>query len=235
MFESIVFVQFVVILFFLIFERIAPARDLPRAPNFYKWLFLVNSFSGVWFGTILYMWANLEVNNFLCENYLVTGGFIFYVIYSFFGYWWHRARHSVKPLWFFIHKFHHSPPRMETTVAFFKHPFEFMANSIVIFFLGWVISAPAEWIALALAIEGVLETYHHSNIRTHKRLRFIGYVFQTPEMHLVHHQRGLHKYNYASFLWDSIFGTILIPDNWNGQQGFASGDKILDQFTLKSS
>jgi hypothetical protein len=44
-------------------------------------------------------------------------------------------------------------------------------------------------------------------------------------LHQLHHQGGLHDYNYADYpLWDMLFGTFRIPRAWDGRCGFGDGD-----------
>lgn len=124
---------------------------------------------------------------------------------------------------------------MQTLVAFFRHPLEIMMNTVYLLLIGkLVFGASIEAIALALAIEGCLETFHHANIRISKKFYWIGYIIQLPHMHLVHHEYGLHKYNYSPFCWDAIFGTVAISHKWNKRLGFADSNNIKKYFLLKN-
>lgn len=230
----IAFIQAIAFSIFIILERLYPARNLPRAKNFAAWFCIVNVFSIVWLRVVFIAWAELPEGLVKMSFPVIYQGFIFYLIYSFCNYWIHRFKHMNPYLWRFIHRFHHSPSKMETMVAFFKHPFEVIFNTACIMFLGWLLSAPLEAVAVALAVEGCLEVFHHSNIKTPRKLRWIGYIIQTPEMHLVHHQYGLHKYNYVAFLWDTVFGTARIPTDWSGKQGFRTSFDIKHHFLLKT-
>ena len=54
--------------------------------------------------------------------------------------------------------------------------------------------------------------------------RWLGFVFQRPESHCVHHQQDLHSYNYSDLpIWDMMFGTFLNPQNFDAKCGFAGG------------
>jgi sterol desaturase/sphingolipid hydroxylase (fatty acid hydroxylase superfamily) len=81
--------------------------------------------------------------------------------------------------------------------------------------------------------EGVIATYHHANINTPKKMRWISLFIQTPEMHLIHHQKGLHRYNYVTFLWDTVFKTARIPKNWDDELGLNLKNGIQDIFLCK--
>jgi sterol desaturase/sphingolipid hydroxylase (fatty acid hydroxylase superfamily) len=51
--------------------------------------------------------------------------------------------------------------------------------------------------------------FQHANLRTP---RWLGYIIQRPESHGIHHERGLHAFNYADLpLWDMVFGTFRNP------------------------
>jgi sterol desaturase/sphingolipid hydroxylase (fatty acid hydroxylase superfamily) len=57
------------------------------------------------------------------------------------------------------------------------------------------------------------EFFYHTNVRTP---HWIGYVFQRPEMHRVHHEFGWHRNNYGDIVWwDMLFGT------YENRRGFA--------------
>jgi sterol desaturase/sphingolipid hydroxylase (fatty acid hydroxylase superfamily) len=43
-------------------------------------------------------------------------------------------------------------------------------------------------------------------------------------MHGIHHQKGVHRFNYATVpLWDMVFGTYRNPVTWDGEVGFYLG------------
>ena len=68
---------------------------------------------------------------------------------------------------------------METRLAFFRHPLEIFANTLYLILIGKLImNVSVEVIMFALAIEGSLEIFHHSNIRLPRYLKFIGYIIQ---------------------------------------------------------
>jgi sterol desaturase/sphingolipid hydroxylase (fatty acid hydroxylase superfamily) len=40
----------------------------------------------------------------------------------------------------------------------------------------------------------------------------------------VHHERGVHAFNYSDLpLWDMVFGTFRNPETWDGEAGFYGG------------
>ena len=51
--------------------------------------------------------------------------------------------------------------------------------------------------------------FQHANIETP---HWVGYIIQRPESHNVHHNAGVHRYNYSDLpLWDMAFGTFRNP------------------------
>lgn len=74
---------------------------------------------------------------------------------------------------------------------------------------------------MVLYITTFLSVFQHANIRTP---RWLGYIVQRPESHSVHHQRGLHAFNYSDLpLFDLMFGTFRNPSAFATKQGFWDG------------
>ena len=155
----------------------------------------------------------------------VAGGLIAYFIATFVFYWWHRWRHEVDALWRLFHQIHHSPQRIEVITSFYKHPGEMVVNSLIGSLLVYTV--------MGLSVEGGMaytactalgEFFYHTNIRTP---RWIGYFFQRPEMHRVHHQYGRHKNNYGDIVWwDMLFGTYENPKEFKATCGFDENNEL---------
>lgn len=157
---------------------------------------------------------------------------VFYAAYSFVNYWWHRARHRNRLLWGYLHAAHHAPTKMHTLVAWFRNPVEILADILVITGVAFLLNSSAEVVIWGMCIEGALELMHHTNIRTPRRLRWLGYFVQLPEMHRVHHRRGTHSGNYATAFWDWPFGTLVF--DWvPARVGLKGG--LLAHFTRSKS
>ncbi|MGB5766953.1 MAG: sterol desaturase family protein, partial [Arenicellales bacterium] len=149
----------------------------------------------------------------------VAGALLAYFIFTFVIYWWHRLRHSSDFIWRYFHQFHHSPKRIQTLTAYYIHPLDmtvtlFISNTIVFVLLGLNFEAAA-WYTL---ITGFAGFFIHANIRVPRQ---VGYVFQTPEMHRLHHKVNHHANNYSDIVWwDMLFGTYLNPHEDIDQCGF---------------
>jgi len=51
--------------------------------------------------------------------------------------------------------------------------------------------------------------------------RWLGFLVQRPESHCIHHQEGVHSFNYADLpLWDMLFGTFRNPVRFAARCGF---------------
>jgi sterol desaturase/sphingolipid hydroxylase (fatty acid hydroxylase superfamily) len=152
------------------------------------------------------------------------GALLAYFVFTFFIYWWHRARHASPLLWRIFHQLHHSPRRIQTLTAYYIHPLDMLVglsiSNIILFPLLGLDFEAAAWYTL---ITGFAGFYIHSNLRVP---RAVGYVFQTPEMHRLHHKSGHHAHNYSDIvLWDWMFGTYLNPTEPIEQCGFEEGDE----------
>jgi sterol desaturase/sphingolipid hydroxylase (fatty acid hydroxylase superfamily) len=75
--------------------------------------------------------------------------------------------------------------------------------------------------AARLAATG--ELFYHSNIKTP---RWVKYFIQTPELHSIHHQLDVHRYNFAGLpLWDRLFGTYRNANQFAERCGFSASQR----------
>ena len=137
-------------------------------------------------------------------------------------YAWHRTMHATPFLWRWFHQMHHSAERVDIWGAFYFSPLDMVGWSLLSSLClvgGFGIGAEAA-IAVGVFIT-FLSMFQHSNIRTP---HWLGYLVVRPESHTLHHQRGVHRYNYCDLpLWDMVFGTFRNPRAWMGQAGFYDG------------
>ena len=152
----------------------------------------------------------------------VGGAFAGFGILSLAIYVWHRLLHRIPFLWRHLHQTHHSAERIDVFGAFLFHPLDLIGLSLVtsvslVLVVG--LTAPA---AVAASLGATFCTmFQHANIRTP---RWLGFVIQRPESHGVHHQRGVHAYNYGDIpIWDMLFGTFRNPREFDGEVGFHDG------------
>lgn len=160
---------------------------------------------------------------------LVAGTLVGVLALELVSYGWHRALHRVPFLWRWFHQMHHSAERMDVFGAFLFHPFDVVGFSLMgSFALVLLVGLSPVAAGLANVIVFAAVVLGHTNIRTP---RWLGYIVQRPENHAVHHQRGLHAYNYADFsIIDMLFGTFRNPEVWQEKAGFYDGgsERVLD-------
>lgn len=208
--------------FFLTLERAAPGRELPRATGWYARAILINlTQAAITFGTNQ-LWIDLLSGASLFHlaklQNPVLQGLIGWLVGTFCFYWWHRLRHEAG-FWLVFHQIHHSPARIEAITAFYKHPVEILSDS--------ALAAAILYPLLGCSLEGALwfnffaaagELFYHANIRTPPWLR---YFIQTPELHSVHHELDVHRFNFADLpIWDRLFGTYRDADTFVAHCGF---------------
>jgi sterol desaturase/sphingolipid hydroxylase (fatty acid hydroxylase superfamily) len=140
-------------------------------------------------------------------------------------YWWHRSLHHFPLLWRW-HQMHHSAERIDIYGAMWFHPLDIacftLVGSVSLVFL---VGVRPEAALIASSAASLLSLFQHANLRTP---RWLGRFIQRPEAHAVHHQRGVHRFNYSDLpLWDMLFGTFRNPvhlSDWTGPQaGFHDG------------
>jgi len=185
-----------------IIERVFVGWELPKVKTWPLRVMLINTFqigivlvAGISWEKWLSSWSILHLSDHVSP---ALGGLIAYFVATFVFYWWHRWRHEFDILWVGFHQIHHSPQRLEVITSFYKHPGEMLVNSILGSLLVYTL--------LGLSIEAGLiytfctalgEFFYHTNIKTP---RWVGFIFQRPEMHRIHHQSGRHKNNYGDIV-----------------------------------
>jgi sterol desaturase/sphingolipid hydroxylase (fatty acid hydroxylase superfamily) len=209
-------------IFFLIIERLKPGRKLPQIKNWYYQAILINLVQLLITLATARLWIEIfgEISLFKISNWQsqILQGLFAWFIGTFFFYWWHRVRH-LKGFWLIFHQIHHSPSRIEAITSFYKHPIEILSDAI----LSALILYPLLGCSMMGAFwyncfAGIGEYLYHSNIKTPKWFR---YFIQTPELHSIHHQFGVHKYNFGDIpIWDRIFGTYKDTTKFAERCGF---------------
>lgn len=224
---NLITIQAIFFLISFLLERIFPNKQWQTQKGFSSMLCFLMSIGAIFAQIMFFGWINIagigiEIN----EDPLIEG-IIFYLIYSLVNYWAHRAKHAMPTAWKYLHKMHHSTSHMDSRVAFYRHPLEMVVNTVILFALGKIIlDVSVNAVAMALVIEGILETFHHANIKLPRWIRPLGYIIQIPEQHIIHHQKGLHKYNYSPLaLWDLIFGTLRFHHSGFNGLGFKDSNK----------
>jgi sterol desaturase/sphingolipid hydroxylase (fatty acid hydroxylase superfamily) len=202
----------VVMISLFVVERLTPGKVQPEVRGWWWRAIFLNAI------VIPVFTLTHELQPWLVEHRLgdalsglppFLAGIIGFVVFQFFHYWWHRARHESDFLWRWVHQVHHSPRRLEVLTAGYAHPLDsisyvIMMPLVTVMLLGLSLEG-AQWAAV---IDSTYTYFIHSNLRSPY---WIGYFIQRPEMHRIHHQYGVHRYNYALPIWDMMFGTHRNP------------------------
>lgn len=229
---------FIVFGFCFILERLIPGWKLPEVPT---WTIRVLGVNFIQLGVVLLAGISWEkwlsaFSVFHLTNFVnpYLGGIIAYFIATFIFYWWHRWRHTVDFLWKHFHQIHHSPQRIEVITSFYKHPLEMTVNSLIGSLLVYTL------LGLNLEAGGIYtlctalgEFFYHTNVKTPQ---WIGYIFQRPEMHRIHHEYNKHTNNYGDIVWwDMLFGTYENPKEFKTSCGFDNEkeQRLIDMIKFK--
>jgi sterol desaturase/sphingolipid hydroxylase (fatty acid hydroxylase superfamily) len=210
---------------FLMLEPLYPGRRLPDSPGWYVRSLAVNFVQLAITLATGELWQRLftggSVLHLAVWRFPLAEGFIGWFIGTFVYYWWHRLRHQ-DGFWRIFHQVHHSPARIEILTSFYKHPVEILANAIL--------SAAILYPLLGCSLLGAVgynffaatgEYFYHANLKTPAWLR---YFIQTPELHSIHHQFGVHAFNYGDIpVWDRLFGTYRDATVFSERCGFPDG------------
>lgn len=199
---------------FVAFEWVKPGTAMPKVRTWPLRVLLINAaqigvvlLAGVSWDRWLAAWSLLHLSPALPP---VAAGAVAYFLSTFVFYWWHRWRHESDTLWRVFHQIHHSAQRLETITSFYKHPGEMIVNSVIGALLVYtLLGLSIEAAAVYTLLTAIGEFFYHANISTP---HWVGYVFQRPEMHRVHHQYQYHRNNYSDITWwDMLFGTYENP------------------------
>ena len=210
---------------FALLELLARARKFPdvrywrlKGAAFAALYFAIATFSPLMWDGLLGQYQVVDASR-LPFAVQVAAGFL---VLQFGVYWWHRTMHSSDRLWQLFHQMHHSAERVDIWGAFYFHPLDMLGWALlgsVALVLGIGLTGEAAFIVAVMAT--FCSMFQHSNIRTPQ---WLGYLVTRPESHSVHHERGIHGFNYGDIpLFDMLFGTFRNPKEWSGEAGFYDG------------
>jgi sterol desaturase/sphingolipid hydroxylase (fatty acid hydroxylase superfamily) len=156
------------------------------------------------------------------------------LVRDFVEYGVHRLLHRVPALWR-IHEVHHSATAMGFAAHLRYHPLETVIYRTLDFLplalFGF--TAPSFFAAHAFALS--IGHLNHANVRL--PWGPFRYVFNSSELHLLHHAKALPGSRAVNFgltfvLWDFLFGTALVPDRDRRDEplGFPDVDRYPDRF-----
>lgn len=223
--DLILYVFFGTFALLAVIDFVAPAY---RFPKMKYWRIYGMAFFAVTF--VVSSYAPFLWDAWLAERTLIdasglglwAGALVAFIMLELSMYVWHRMVHGVDFLWRFLHQVHHSAERIDVWSANIFHPLDIAGFSLFgsLFAVGGIGVAPESALLAVLAVN-LLALWQHANVKTPV---WLGYFIVRPEMHMLHHQRGAHGYNYADLpVIDMIFGTFRNPTKWEGECGFFDG------------
>ena len=229
----------VICIFFglMILEELFPGRPLPQIKYwkirgiiaFIIYFFLSSYLPFIW-------------NEFLAKYQVIDltalgnywGALVALLIYELGVYFWHRSMHKSNLLWRMFHQMHHSAERVDTYGAFYFSPMDtFGFTFLTSLALVWIGGFTPQATIYAIYAATFLAVIQHANIKTPQ---WMGYIFQRPESHSLHHAKGIHAYNYSDLpLFDVILGTFRNPKEFSTETGFYDGasSKIKEMILFK--
>lgn len=193
-------------------ERTAPARDYPPVS---RWrltgllFFVAGATIAISTGALL-AWGLGEVR--LVDTSVLGPAQVpvALLVLTFVQYWMHRAYHASDFLFRWVHQVHHSAERIDVWTSFFAHPSDMVLQSVAIGLVSTLLGLDALAAGALVGASFFINVIQHLNVRTP---RWLGFLVQRPESHNIHHQRGVHAFNYGDLaIWDLAFGTYRNPE-----------------------
>lgn len=221
----------------MLWEWLLPAKPMPQIRGWRARAFVA---FGVYFflsSYVPYLWdpflARYQIFD-LTSLGTIPGALVGLLVFNALLYAWHRSLHASSLLWRMFHQMHHSAERIETAGVFYFSPLDMVGFT----FLGslaltLVVGLSPQAVTLFLFVGMFLAIFQHANVRTPQ---WLGYFVQRPESHALHHQRGVHQYNYSDLpLYDMLFGTFRNPPTNHVTTGFFDGasGRVVDMLLMK--
>jgi sterol desaturase/sphingolipid hydroxylase (fatty acid hydroxylase superfamily) len=124
-------------------------------------------------------------------------------------YWQHRLFHRI-PLFWRLHRMHHSDLEFDVTTGVRFHPAEILLSMLIKMGAVLALGAPAVAVILFEIALNATSMFNHANLRLPPRVDgALRRLLVTPDMHRVHHSvhRREHDSNYGFNLswWDHLF------------------------------
>jgi sterol desaturase/sphingolipid hydroxylase (fatty acid hydroxylase superfamily) len=132
--------------------------------------------------------------------------------FDFTFYWAHRSYH-VLPLFWRLHRVHHSDIHMDSATAFRFHPLDALLDTATAVGAGAIFGLDSSIILFFFFLYLPLLFAQHSNfIFPAWTDKLLGSIFAVPNFHKVHHhqQQEFTDSNYGNLFifWDKLFGTF---------------------------
>ena len=209
------------LLVLILIERLAPlspAWGMTRGSFLRDLKYLVSS--GVTiavvrglFGTLA-LWLGARHQGLLAQTSVVQSVVIFFLVFEFFQYWFHRLSHSGRGaigrfLWK-VHLAHHLPDRVYVVMHGVFHPINALISALLLQSCMLLLGLSPQAVFAAMVIIDLQTMISHFNVDV--RAGWFNYVFIGTELHRYHHSQNIDEAkNFGTVipLWDLVFGTFL--------------------------
>jgi len=153
-------------------------------------------------------------------------GIVAFLALDLLIYWQHRLFHRI-PLFWRLHRMHHSDLGFDTTTGVRFHPVEILLSMLIKMGAVVALGAPAVAVILFEVALNATSLFNHADLRLPLALdRVLRRLVVTPDMHRVHHSvhRHEHDSNYGFNLswWDHLFRSYVAQPQ-DGHDGMRIG------------
>ena len=141
----------------------------------------------------------------------LLAGLVSFVVLDFAVWLSHLASHKV-PIFWRIHRMHHSDVDFDVTTAIRFHPIEIILSMVWKYAVVVALGAPAISVLIFEIVLNGSAIFNHSNWKLPIALdRYLRLIVVTPDMHRVHHSI-VHRetdsnYGFNLSIWDRMFST----------------------------
>ena len=170
------------------------------------------------FGTLA-IWLGAHHQGLLAQTSAAASVVIFFLVFEFFQYWFHRLSHSGRGaigrfLWN-AHLAHHLPDRVYVVMHGVFHPVNALISALLLQSCLLLLGLSPQAVFAAMLIIDLQTMISHFNVDV--RAGWLNYVFIGTELHRYHHSENVEQaQNYGTViaLWDLVFGTFVYrPEN----------------------
>ncbi len=239
------------LLILILIERLAPmspAWGMTRSSFLRDLKYLVGSGITIavvraLFGTLA-IWFGARHQGLLAQTSVAASVVIFFVVFEFVQYWFHRLSHEGhgalgRFLWK-VHLAHHLPDRVYVVMHGVFHPINALITAFLLQSCMLLLGLSPQAAFAAMLLIDLQTMISHFNVDV--RAGWLNYLFIGTELHRYHHSENVDEAkNYGTVipLWDLVFGTSLYQParpptrlGLDGSSAYPSSQKLLSVLTL---
>ena len=171
-----------------------------------------------------------ETLQLLTHMSLWMQGFLFFTFKDFLEWNIHRLLHSQPKLWE-LHKLHHSITELDWIGNFRFHWGEIVVYKTLSYLPLVILGVDNRILLVSAVVSTLMQNLNHANLPIDWGV--FKYIFNSPKMHVWHHDVALHKEHGQNFaivlsIWDWLFKTVYWPNT--PDQPEKTGFQDMEQF-----